>query len=79
MINPQGLALKDWTDSLILTFGSTWSSERLDDEASWQDWATGFIRAPLFAQRDVPDPYQFDDWREWAMRVYPMLEGLNAV
>jgi hypothetical protein len=26
-------------------------------------------------QRNPPNPYQFDDWREWAMRAYPMLEG----
>jgi hypothetical protein len=23
----------------------------------------------------VPDPFGFTDWREWAMRVYPMLQG----
>jgi hypothetical protein len=44
-------------------------------EDDWQDWAVGFVRASDFTQRVVPDPYQFDDWREWAMRVYPMLEG----
>jgi len=33
------------------------------------------LKASPFSTRAVPDPYQFDDWREWAMRVYPLLEG----
>jgi hypothetical protein len=35
----------------------------------------GLLRASPFTQQIIPDPYQFSDWREWGMRVYPMLEG----
>ena len=75
MIDPRGMTLFDWADSVILSVGDAWSFGRLDDENSWQDWATGFVRASPFSQRVVPDPYQFADWREWAMRAYPLLEG----
>ena len=75
MIDPRGMTLRDWADSVILSVGDTWSFGKLQSEDQWQDWAVGFVRASNFTQRIVPDPYQFDDWREWAMRAYPMLEG----
>jgi hypothetical protein len=53
---------------------SSQSVSRLEDEARWQDWAIGFVRASPFTQQAIPDPYQFADWRDWAERAYPMLE-----
>ena len=77
MINPTGLTLRDWADSVVLTVGDAWSFGKLADEAEWQPWAVGFVRASPFTQRALPDPFQFDDWREWAMLAYPMLEDRN--
>lgn len=74
MINPRYMTLTQWADAVILQSSDAWSFGRLDDESRWQDWATGFVRASNFTQQFIPDPYQFSDWREWAMRVYPMLE-----
>lgn len=73
-VNPYGMSLRDWADSVILTANDAWAFGRLDDETKWQEWAVGFVRASNFAQRVPPDPYQFNDWREWAMRMYPILE-----
>ena len=75
MIDPRGMGLIDWADSVILSVGDAFAFGRLDDETMWQGWATSFLRATPFTQRTLPDPFQFDDWREWAMLVYPMLEG----
>jgi hypothetical protein len=75
MIDPHGLSLLQWADAVILSVGDAWSLGKLEDETQWQDWAVGFVRASSFTQRIPPDPYQFNDWREWAMRAYPMLEG----
>lgn len=76
MIDPRGMRLQDWADSVILATRDRWAFGRLASEAEWQDWAVGFVRASRLTQRTLPDPYQFNDWREWAMRVYPMLEGV---
>ena len=75
MINPVGMTWQDWAASVILSVGDAWSFGKPPEEAKWQDFAVGFVRAPSFAQRVPPDPYQFSDWRDWAMRAYPMLEG----
>jgi len=74
MIDPHGMTLLDWADSVILSVGDAWSFGSLEDEARWQDWAASFVRAANFSEQAVPSPYAFNDWREWAMRVYPMLE-----
>ena len=74
MIDPVNMSLTEWADAVMLTVADTWSFGKLDDENKWQDWAVGFVRAPSLAQRVLPDPYQFTDWRDWAQRVYPMLE-----
>ena len=75
MINPRGMDLRDWADSVILSVGDAWSFGKLVDEIEWQSWAVAFVQAPPFAQRAVPNPYQFNDWRQWAELAYPMLEG----
>lgn len=77
MVDPHGMTLTDWADSVILSLGDAWSFGRLDDAARWQDWASGFVRAPTFATQAVPDPYGFNDWREWALRAYTMLEATS--
>ena len=76
MIDPRNLTLQDWAASTILALDLGWPLGRLDD-GNWQDFAVGFVRAPTLAQRVLPDPYQFSDWREWAMRAAPMLEDVG--
>ena len=75
MIDPRGMTLRDFSDSVILSLDSVWSLERLNDDALWREWAIQFQRIPDLTQRNIPDPYGFSDWREWAERAYPMLEN----
>ena len=75
MIDPRGMTWLDWADGVVLAVGDAWSFGVPPPETGWRDFAVGFVRAPPFAQRVPPDPYQFDNWRDWAMRMYPILEG----
>ena len=72
MIDPRGMSLTDWADSVILSTGDAWAFGRLQND-NWQEWAVAFLRGS-YSQQNVPDPYQFSDWRDWAMRAYTMLE-----
>ncbi len=74
-INPHGMTLRQFADATILSVGDTYSFGRLDNDADWKTWATGFIRASPYSQRRPPDPAQFTDWRDWAQRMYSFLEG----
>lgn len=44
---------------------------RLDDPDEWQEWAVYSLLgdASTYGQ-NVPDPYDYTDWREWAMRLF---------
>jgi hypothetical protein len=75
MIDPRHMTLKDWADSVILSVTDVWSFGKLVNEDDWQSWAKAFVFANGYSQRNVPDPYMFTDWREWAQRAYPMLEA----
>lgn len=75
MIDPRGMTWQDWASSVILAVGDAWSFGTPPVETEWRNWATGFVRASPFTQRTLPDPNGFLEWREWAMRVYPLLEG----
>lgn len=75
MIDPRGLSIQEYFSAVLLVVPGGWNFGALLDPDKWQDYAVGFVRAPSMAQRALPDPYQFSDWREWAMRAYPMLEG----
>lgn len=75
MINPYGMTVLEWADGIVLSSTSAWALGRLDDESDWQNWAVGLVRASPVSQRAPPDPFHFDDWREWAELAYPMLEG----
>lgn len=75
MIDPRHMTLKDWADSVILSVTDVWSFGKLVNEDDWQSWAKAFVVANGYSQRNVPDPYMFTDWREWAQRAYPMLEA----
>lgn len=77
MIDPRNMTWDDWASSVILVVGDAWSLGAPGAETAWQDWAIGLLRASPFTQQIIPDPYQFSDWREWGMRVYPMLEGTS--
>lgn len=73
-IDPRGMSLHDWADSVILALNDAWSLPKLQDETRWQDWAASFTLIPGLSQRSLPDPYEFTAWRDWAMRAYPILE-----
>lgn len=77
MIDPRNLTLREWADAVIQSLGSNWQFGTYRDGDDWRVYVVGFVRAPSMAQRVLPDPWQFSDWRDWAMRASPMLERVG--
>lgn len=73
-IDPRGMTLTDWTDNMSFILDKMVLVERLDNEEEWREWATNIIDTPTFEGQNVPNPYQFDDWREWAMRFNQVVD-----
>ncbi len=76
MISPRGMSLGDWCDSMTYDLESedNGSVPRLDG-LDWRGWAVRAIALTTQRQQDAPDPYGFDDWRDWAERFQLSLGG----
>ncbi len=74
VIDPRGLTVMDWTDSMALLLRDNTSAMKLQDPEKWREWASNLIGDPDFVGQNTPDPFQFDDWREWAMRFNSTVE-----
>ena len=79
VINPTGFTnVIEWADFMsgALGFftdpetGADEQFERLDNPDNWQSWAMGVFGGVDALGQDVPDPYAYDDWREWAERMF---------
>lgn len=64
---PQMMELRDWADQMMLDLDSFGALGRLEDAAAWQDWAMQFLNNTTLG-RNLPNPYAFNDWRDWAER-----------
>lgn len=74
LIDPRGMDLQLWADATIFDLEEYGPLGRLENESDWKDWAAGIIGVNGISQLNPPSPYQFDDWREWAIRFYQMFD-----
>lgn len=69
---PVGINLIDWCDQVVMDLSSYGNFGRLNNPDQWQDWAVQFLNNPSF-RVNLPNPYQFNNWKEWAERFCEML------
>jgi len=67
-INPEGMSVIDWADNMAFALSGTVIPARLDHPEKWREWAVNILRTPSIEGQNAPDPYQFENWRDWAMR-----------
>ncbi len=81
IIDPRGFADNEviqWADRMtgLLEFfsanvnGSDPNYPRLDDPSEWQTWAAGVYGGVDALGQDAPDPYAYDNWKDWATRLF---------
>lgn len=70
LIPTPDMTIMEWADrmSLLVTFKTAFT--RLDNPEMWQEWAAGLFTDANLAVQNTPDPYNFDDWREYAERLF---------
>lgn len=64
---PTNMALSDWADQIVLDLDPYGAFGRLDNVEKWQDWGVQFLNNTTIG-KNIPHPYDFEDWREWAER-----------
>lgn len=74
IVDPRGIDLQYWADTLCIDLDDYAVIPQLSDPDRWQDWAAGLVSINGISQLNPPSPYQYSDWREWAIRFYQMLD-----
>ncbi len=71
---PAIMGLRDWADCIVYDLSTYGALARLDDEDKWQEWALQFCVISGLSQKNVPNPFDFTDWREWGQRFVQMVD-----
>jgi hypothetical protein len=66
---PTGMKLRDWADQISMDLDEYGIFGKLMDDNKWQDWGVQLLAPMSLGGFNIPSPYQFDDWKEWAERV----------
>lgn len=78
MIDPQGMGLRDWTDSMSFELERLSSGVPAVIEGDdWRGWARRAISLLIPTQQHAPDPDSFDTWQEFGER-FSMYLGSNS-
>ena len=68
---PTGMALQDWASQVALDLDAYGAISKLMDD-DWQNWGVQLLNNATLGH-NIPNPYQFDTWTEWAERLCGVL------
>jgi hypothetical protein len=75
-VDPRGIdSFIDWADFMYPDLEQFGTVVKMMPGGNWQDWAAGLLAVNKIAESSAPNPYQFDDWKLWAMRF---IQTLNS-
>jgi hypothetical protein len=46
-----------------------------DAETDWKSWAAGLLAIDVFINQNIPSPYSFENWQDWASAVLNVMNG----
>jgi len=77
ILDPNYMDVIEWTDRLnsFVEIG-TGTAEKLEKPSEWKEWALSLVGDPDDIGQDTPNPYDYDNWREWAMLFF-LTQELN--
>lgn len=67
--DPEGMQIMEWSDAVQNALINYQCSALLLDANEWQTWGMMFFNDPYLATLDPPNPYDYDDWQDWARRI----------
>lgn len=67
-VDPRGMTVEDWAETMILPLSKLILPPRLVPPMTWKDWANQLIQLPEILALGPPQPDKYQDWREWAFQ-----------
>lgn len=71
---PRGMELQDWADGAMSALSNYTSITQLTD-GDWQNWGMFFFNNPQLTILGPPNPFEFDNWVDWAERLTDALNN----
>lgn len=69
MVIPEHIGLLDWAAQLQIDFPNDNVPILLAEDA-WREWGLAVLGCPSFRKANAPPPFDFNDWREWALGLF---------
>lgn len=76
IIDPRGMSVLDWTAQMAINLDPYGFTGVLDNPLAWKVWARNVVEFPAISLANPPDPDDFTDWREWAIRFCQATENI---
>lgn len=74
-VDPRAIpTFQEWSDYMYPTLEEYGVIEQFTHGSDWKSWAAGLLSLNPIVRLAVPQPYAFDDWKEWAMRLIEALD-----
>ena len=65
---------QQWADAVCLILQQYQGIPPLSGD-DWQSWGTSIVSNPQLGKFGPPDPYRFDDFKDWAEKVAAALQS----
>jgi len=65
--DPRYHTFESWASLMCESFAAN-QLEIPNANTDWKAWATGVKSIAFFTAEGVPDPHNFENWNDWAMR-----------
>lgn len=66
--DPRYMEFDQWASLMVELYGAQ-NLVIPTPEVNWKDWAAGLLAIDIFTNEAAPNPYVFDDWKEWAQQL----------
>lgn len=65
VFDPRYMEFTEWA-SLMCELYAGQQLEIPNERTDWKSWAIGLKGIDLFNNEQIPDPYTYDEWHNWA-------------
>ena len=63
--DPRFQTFESWASLMCEAYAAQQLQVPISD-VDWKSWGAGLKAIDIFANEAIPEPYQFDEWDEWA-------------
>lgn len=75
VVDPRGMTAKEWTAASTINLERFGAIPALHNDDDWQDWGAVLSGFASLSGINVPNPFSFTNWQEWAERFNEVLAG----